>query len=237
MKGVVKWWHEQKGFGMINAEDGAEIFVHFTSIDHPGWPSLEQGETVFFRTVEGPKGPQAFQVIRDKYPRPWLRHQFGVSDLETGRPLRLFMCHSSGDKQTVRQLTVRLQHDGVDAWIDDDKLLPGQDWKHEISQSLRRSDAVLVCLSRSSITKAGFVQRELKEALDLSDEQPDGTIFLIPLRLESCDVPERLRRWQWVDYYEPDGYDKLRNALRLRSDQLGIGAVSTIKTERERPWK
>jgi cold shock CspA family protein len=40
MKGVVKWWHEPKGFGFLVAEDGAEIFVHFSSIDHPGWQNL-----------------------------------------------------------------------------------------------------------------------------------------------------------------------------------------------------
>ena len=219
MKGVVKWWLESKGYGFLIAEDGEEIFIHFTSIDHPGWQTLQQGETVFFRKVETPKGPQAFQVICDRYPRPWLRHEPGV--LEKSRPLRIFLCHSSEDKPAVRELGFQLRSDGMDAWFDEDKLLPGQDWKHEISRSLRTSDAVLICLSHASVTKAGYVQKELKEALDLADEQPEGMIFLIPVRLEICAVPERLDRWQWVDYFEPDGYVKLKGALKLRADQLG----------------
>lgn len=227
MKGVVKWWHEPKGFGFLIAEDGEEIFVHFISIDHPGWQSLDQGETVFFRKVQGPKGPQAFQVIRDKYPRPWLQHTpVGLEDL---RPLRVFLCHSSGDKPSVRDLSKRLRDEGIDAWFDEDKLLPGQDWKHEISKSLRTSDAVIVCLTRRSVGTAGYVQRELKEALDLSDEQPEGTLFLIPVRFEPCDVPERLRRWQWVDYFEEGGYARLRSALRMRSDQLGLSVITDRK--------
>lgn len=223
MKGIVKWWHEPKGFGFLIAEDGEEIFVHFSSIDHPGWQSLEQGDTVFFRKVQGPKGPQAFQVIVDKYPRPWLQHTpAGLEDL---RPLRVFLCHSSSDKAAVRDLSGRLRVEGVDSWFDEEKLLPGQDWKQEISKSLRTSDAVIVCLTSRSTGTAGYLHRELKEALDLSDEQPEGTLFLIPVRLEACDVPERLRRWQWVDLFEEGGYTRLRDALRMRSDQLGLSVV------------
>ena len=224
MKGVVKWWHEPKGYGFLVAEDGEEIFVHFSSIDQPGWQTLEQGETVFFRKVQTPKGPQAFQIIRDVYPRPWLRHEPGV--LEESRPLRVFLCHSSGDKPVIHKLSRQLRADRMDAWLDEEKLLPGQDWRHEISRSLRTSDAVLVCLSRTSVTKAGYVQRELKDALDLADEQPEGMIFLIPVRLEACEVPDRVRRWQWVDYFEQDGYTRLKDALKLRADQLGGNVAS-----------
>jgi hypothetical protein len=50
------------------------------------------------------------------------------------------------------------------------------------------------------------VQKEIKFALDVADEQPEDTIFLIPLKLEECDVPERLARWHWVDPVGPHGY-------------------------------
>jgi hypothetical protein len=112
-------------------------------------------------------------------------------------PQRVFLCHSSGDKAQVRDLYRRLRNDGFHPWLDEEDLLPGQDWSHEISKAVRASIIVLVCLSKTSITKAGYVQREIRYALDVADEQPDGTIFLIPVRLEECDVPERLRRWHW----------------------------------------
>jgi len=159
-------------------------------------------------------------------------------ELETPRSLRVFLCHSSGDKPTVRELYQRLCADGIDAWLDEEKLLPGQDWQREIPRAVRASDVVIVCLSRSSITKAGYVQKEIKFALDVADEQPEGTIFLIPAKLEACEVPERLTRWQWVNLYEPKGYERLMKALRARADALGIQlspqSLASIATSA--PW-
>jgi hypothetical protein len=82
----------------------------------------------------------------------------------------------------------------------------GQDWDAEIRRAVRNSHVVIVCLSKASTTKAGYVQKEIKAALDAADEQPDGTIFIIPLRLEACTVPERMTKWHWVDLFRPGGY-------------------------------
>jgi formylglycine-generating enzyme required for sulfatase activity len=58
--------------------------------------------------------------------------------------------------------------------------------------------------------------------LDVADEQPEGAIFLIPARLEQCEVPDRLSRWQWVNLYEAKGYERLMRALRTGAEALGI---------------
>jgi transcriptional regulator with XRE-family HTH domain len=135
------------------------------------------------------------------------------------RRLKVFLCHSSGDKGTVRVLYQRLKREpGIKPWLDEVDLLPGQNWDAEIRKAVRTSDIVVVCLSQDSITKAGYVQREISLALDVAEEQPEGRIFLIPLRLEGCDVPDRLRRWQWVDYYVKTGYSRLVKALRTRTN-------------------
>lgn len=136
--------------------------------------------------------------------------------------LRVFLCHSSGDKPAVRGLYQRLRADGFDPWLDEEELLPGQEWQREIPQAVRSADVVLVCLSPQSITKAGYVQKEIKFTLDVADEQPEGTIFLIPLRLEPCEVPERLSRWQWVDLFNERGYERLLRLLRVRAEALVI---------------
>ena len=49
-----------------------------------------------------------------------------------------------------------------------------------------------------------------------ADEQPDNRIFLIPVRLEECDVPDQLKKWQWVDLFKPTGFDRLFKALQTR---------------------
>jgi hypothetical protein len=137
--------------------------------------------------------------------------------VESERRLRVFLCHASNDKPTVRTLYRRLRADGFEPWLDEVNLLPGQDWQQEIPRAVRQSDFVLVCLSRNSITKAGYVQKEIKFALDVADEKPEGTIFIIPLKLEECDVPERLNRWQWVNLFRPNGYERMVRTLRARA--------------------
>jgi len=71
-----------------------------------------------------------------------------------------------------------------------------------------------------SVTKAGYVQKEIRKVLDVADEQPEGTIYVIPLKLEECDVPNRLRRWQWVNMFDARGSERLILALRARARTL-----------------
>ncbi len=143
-------------------------------------------------------------------------------------PLHAFLCHSSDDKPAVRALYKRLAADGISPWLDEVALLPGQDWQHEISKAVRNSDVVIICLSRNSIGKRGFVQNEIKYALDVADEQPEGTIFLIPLKLEECEIPDRLRRLHCVNLSEETGYERLKLALESRARSLGI-AIETFR--------
>jgi DNA-binding NarL/FixJ family response regulator len=140
------------------------------------------------------------------------------------RQHRVFLCHSSADKARVRDLYNQLRKDEFYPWFDAEDILPGQEWELAIREAVRAAYVVLVCLSKASITKTGFVQHEIKIALDVADERPEGTIFLIPLRFKDCEVPQRLRRWQWVDLFEPSGYDRLLRALKIRV--LGSAAVS-----------
>jgi hypothetical protein len=135
------------------------------------------------------------------------------------RGLRVFLCHSRIDKEVVRDLYDRLISSGIHAWLDVEDLLAGQDWALEISRAVRSAEVVVVCLSKASTTKAGYVQKEIRFALDIADEQPEGTIFLIPVRLEECDVPNRLQRWHWVDLFSVGGYDQLMRSLRWRMER------------------
>jgi len=64
MVGTVKWFNNSKGFGFIGRDDGADVFVHFTAISGEGYKSLQEGEKVQFEIVQGPKGPQAANVVK-----------------------------------------------------------------------------------------------------------------------------------------------------------------------------
>jgi hypothetical protein len=131
--------------------------------------------------------------------------------------LRIFLCHASVDKPAVRTLYRQLIADGYQPWLDEEDLLPGQTWELAIKKAVQASDVVIVCLSHAAVTTAGFRNKEIKLALDVADMQPEGTIFIIPLKLEACEVPDRLSSWHWVNYFAPDGYARLLKALQMRS--------------------
>ncbi len=135
------------------------------------------------------------------------------------RSLHVFLCHASNDKPKVRELYRQLVAKDIAVWFDEEDLLPGQDWQLEIPKAVRTSDVVIVCLSQTAVTKTGYIQKEIRYALDVADEQPEGVIFLIPLKLEECEVPERLQRWQWVNLFEEKGFERLMRALQERSEK------------------
>ena len=62
LKGTVKWFNDRKGYGFINTEDGRDIFVHFSSIDAPGFKTLSEGDQVNFDVEESDRGPEAKNV-------------------------------------------------------------------------------------------------------------------------------------------------------------------------------
>ena len=143
---------------------------------------------------------------------------------EPKRVLSVFICHSSEDELIARDLYHRLSADGIVPWLDVESILAGQDWKLEIKKAIEASDVFIACLSEGSINKEGVVQTEIKYALEVDAKQPEGRIFLIPLRIEACEIPYGLRSKHWVDYFEPDGYERLLRSLRARALERGIEA-------------
>jgi len=130
------------------------------------------------------------------------------------QPIRVFLIYAHSDKESVRNLHTRLVKDGVKVWLDTERLLPGQDWQYEIRQAILTSDAVIVCLSRRFDKQKGYRHEELKIALEKVNWLPDDETFVIPVRLEECDMPDSLRRLHRVDLFEAEGTKKLICALR-----------------------
>ena len=148
---------------------------------------------------------------------------------KTDRRLRVFLCHASDDKLGVRGLYSRLSSlPQVDVWLDEEELLPGQEWEHEITKAIRSSHVIIVCLSGTSVYKEGYVQKEIRLALEVAKEKPEGMIFLIPVRFEECEVPSQLQQRHRADLFDPKGYDRLLAGLQARAAHLGM-TISVVQ--------
>lgn len=125
----------------------------------------------------------------------------------------VFLIYAHSDKNAVRKLYRRLTRSHIPTWMDERELLPGQIWKHEIRQAILGSEVVIICLSKQFNEQGGFRHEEVKIALGKARSIPNNQIFLIPARLEKCDVPGTLSKWQYVNLFEADGHKSLLKAL------------------------
>ena len=138
--------------------------------------------------------------------------------------LKVFLCHASQDKPAVRKLYERLNAEfWIAPWLDEENLLPGQDWDLEIYKATRDADAIIIALSDISVKKEGYVNKEIRRVLDIANEKPEGTIYIIPLRLDDCSPSfVQLKRLHWLDYFTPNAHQKLLRSLKRRATVLKI---------------
>ena len=129
----------------------------------------------------------------------------------------IFLIHAHSDRETVHKLYQRLISDGLNVWLDVERLQPGQDWQNEIRNALLKCDVILVCLSRGFDKQQGYRHEELKLVLEKANFLPDGQVYIIPVRLEKCEMPESLRHLHRVDLFKTGGYKKLLSALVERA--------------------
>jgi hypothetical protein len=98
--------------------------------------------------------------------------------------------------------------------MDEEDLLPGEQWGDRIDRVMRLADFIVIFLSHRSVRKRGYVQVELKRALKRWEEHLQDDIYLIPVQLDNCPVPESLGNFHWLNfgrYY--DGWGRMFSAI------------------------
>jgi len=130
--------------------------------------------------------------------------------------IKVFLSYAKEDQEIAKKLYDDLHKVGINAWLDSENLVAGENWAVTITEAIKESSFFLPLLSSKTITKRGFVQKELRIALDILDEIPSEDIFIIPIRLDNCDIPyEKLSSIQWVDLFPSyeTGFSKILKAL------------------------
>lgn len=118
------------------------------------------------------------------------------------KPVKVFISYAREDIDMARRLYADLKMAGIVPWMDKIDLLPGQNWKFHITKAIRESSYFIALLFSKSLSKRGFVQKELKLALDILGEFSDEDVFLIPVRLDDCyPEDEKLKYLQWADLF------------------------------------
>jgi hypothetical protein len=134
---------------------------------------------------------------------------------------QIFISYAREDVEAARRLYRDLKNAELNPWLDEEVLLPGQNWKSAIRKAIKESRFFIALLSSNSVKKRGYVQRELKEALDVLLEFPKSAIYVIPARLDDNETDdERLLEIHRVDLF-PDwekGLKKILQAIRVEAE-------------------
>lgn len=139
-----------------------------------------------------------------------------------------FISYSKIDITHARGFAAKLKSESwIDPWFDEEDILPGQVWQDRVTHGVSNSHAVIILLSKAAVASEGYFHKEIKLALDTAAEKPEGTIFIIPIRLDECTVPMMLQKYQYVDYFGSDEqkertYTNLIASLKMRAEHLGI---------------
>jgi len=140
---------------------------------------------------------------------------------------RIFINYDREDSKSARALYSSLMRRRLEPWMDRDDIPGGDEWEKTIQSAIQESSNILVLLSSRRLEKKnGYAQKELHMALEERQKSPPGKNFLIPVRLDDCEIPEQLKGLNCIDLFQSykEGFGRILDALEVTPDK-GIGAV------------
>jgi len=141
----------------------------------------------------------------------------------------IFLSYAKEDGEKAADLYESLTATGLSVWFDKKSLKPGEQWKSAISNAIHTSRYFLALMSSGSSSKKGYVQQEIREALEVLNEFPENEIYLIPVRLDDCAPSHlRLNDLNWVDLFPSwqEGIQKLLNFFSPKNASVNSSDAS-----------
>jgi len=137
--------------------------------------------------------------------------------MENQKP-KIFLSYAREDIDMAKRIYQDLKRYGLDVWIDYEKILPGQHWKIITEKSIRQSKYFLLLLSSNSVTKRGFIQKEMKIAYEILEQCSEEDIYLIPVRVNDCEPSLKISDIHYINVFPETEYQNgLKKILHVVS--------------------
>lgn len=149
-----------------------------------------------------------------------------LDDEQRTPPPSVFISYAREDEETARHINQLFKDKSFNTWLDKDRLAPGAHWDREIREAIMKSNFVVILFSRKTIGKRGYIQKEVRMAIEESLKFPDGQVFIIPVRLEECSVPYSLDRYHYCDFFEEGAEELLVDAISKHWRQAAESTIS-----------
>ena len=144
----------------------------------------------------------------------------------------IFLAHASEDKPFVRHLYKKLKDNGLEPWLDEESIPPGVQWDVEIKNAIKKSRIFIGCFSHNSVSKSGYIQKELRLALQELERKAPNVIYFIPALIEDISLPYitvgtiQLRDYKAIKIFNEAGLQKLIDYLKEQ-----INVVQEVKNK------
>jgi hypothetical protein len=128
----------------------------------------------------------------------------------------IFLSYAREDSDEATRLYLALRKAELSVWFDKESLSPGVRWQVAVEKAIRKARYFIALISSRSAAKRGFVQREIRRALEVLEEFPENETYLIPVRIDDCQPPHpRLADLHWTDLFPcwDSGVEKLLRFL------------------------
>jgi hypothetical protein len=150
--------------------------------------------------------------LRDKGARVLITRDGFTVDLKAGK--LVFISYAREDLRAATLIKDAIDRTGLVCWLDVHYLHGGVRWKAQIARIIQKADFFVAVLSKLSVEKRGFVQREIREALETALSIPDSRIFIVPVRLDQCEPTHpAFQELNWVDLF-PDWDTGIRRLIQ-----------------------
>ena len=129
---------------------------------------------------------------------------------------KVFISYAREDAETAQKVARELTLRGIEVWLDSRELLPGENWEIRIAKAIRASDFLVSIISEHSSRKVGYVQSELRQALNWQQQHPSEAVYLIPLLIGDTEIPHIIKDLQVARVTEDVSSPVAQIALSIR---------------------